>query len=299
MKIKFFVLSLLFFSIFQCAVSAHPGRTDASGGHYDSSAGEYHYHHGYPEHQHEDGICPYDFEDKTGYNSGNSGSGKSISTGSSSTTPISYQKEQGVSELEWIIIFALGLSSVLMYLNLNKAKKQIKSLKTDLDKVEKEKEIIEYLKQVYDTKRIEFWRQEKFEKYRKKEKYRDRRSELYAKYEGVPIRSILPISEKISFDTHGIPIVDEMSQEELWVYASKRGTRYHRIGCPSLPSGCSRMRVWDAQQKYKPCVRCLPCTVDFKWYNNYIKIKSELARYGYTISFEHDIIRLKNRKSLE
>lgn len=40
-------------------VMAHSGRTDSSGGHYDTSTGEYHYHHGYPEHQHPGGICPY------------------------------------------------------------------------------------------------------------------------------------------------------------------------------------------------------------------------------------------------
>lgn len=49
---------------------AHPGRTDSKGGHYDHSTGEYHYHHGYPAHQHTNGVCPYDFEDKTGKNSG-------------------------------------------------------------------------------------------------------------------------------------------------------------------------------------------------------------------------------------
>lgn len=44
---------------------AHPGRTDANGGHTDHSTGEYHYHHGEPAHQHTDtngdGIleCPY------------------------------------------------------------------------------------------------------------------------------------------------------------------------------------------------------------------------------------------------
>lgn len=45
-------------------VSAHSGRTDASGGHHDyknkSGLGSYHYHHGYPAHLHENGICPYD-----------------------------------------------------------------------------------------------------------------------------------------------------------------------------------------------------------------------------------------------
>lgn len=39
---------------------AHSGRTDSSGGHYDRSTGEYHYHHGMSAHQHPGGVCPYD-----------------------------------------------------------------------------------------------------------------------------------------------------------------------------------------------------------------------------------------------
>lgn len=62
-------------------VFAHPGKTDADGGHYNRSTGEYHYHHGYPEHQHPNGECPYDFDDQTGINSGSS------STGSRSNLP--------------------------------------------------------------------------------------------------------------------------------------------------------------------------------------------------------------------
>lgn len=54
---------------------AHSGRTDSNGGHYDHSTGEYHYHHGYPAHQHPNGVCPYDFDDKTGQSSGTSGGG--------------------------------------------------------------------------------------------------------------------------------------------------------------------------------------------------------------------------------
>lgn len=53
---------------------AHPGKTDANGGHYNRSTGEYHYHHGYPEHQHPGGVCPYAYDDRTGYNSGTSSS---------------------------------------------------------------------------------------------------------------------------------------------------------------------------------------------------------------------------------
>ena len=48
------VLSISFVSL------AHSGRTDSAGGHYDRSTGEYHYHHGYPAHQHPNGVCPYE-----------------------------------------------------------------------------------------------------------------------------------------------------------------------------------------------------------------------------------------------
>lgn len=61
-------------------VNAHPGRTDGSGGHTNHSTGEYHYHHGHAAHDHYDmdgdGVldCPYDFDDRTDHNSGNSNS---------------------------------------------------------------------------------------------------------------------------------------------------------------------------------------------------------------------------------
>ncbi|PGH22457.1 peptidoglycan-binding protein [Fusobacterium polymorphum] len=48
----FVLLSLLAFS--------HPGRTDANGGHRDRKNGSYHYHHGYPAHDHPNGVCPYE-----------------------------------------------------------------------------------------------------------------------------------------------------------------------------------------------------------------------------------------------
>lgn len=59
------VFLLLFVALFLTPVYAHPGKTDSDGGHYDHSTGEYHYHHGYPAHQHTDGICPYDYRDNT------------------------------------------------------------------------------------------------------------------------------------------------------------------------------------------------------------------------------------------
>lgn len=58
---RFFIPICLVLVAFSSVVIAfaHPGGTDGNGGHYDRSTGEYHYHHGYPAHQHEDGECPY------------------------------------------------------------------------------------------------------------------------------------------------------------------------------------------------------------------------------------------------
>ena len=39
---------------------ATPGGTDVNGGHTDKRTGEYHFHHGYPAHQHINGVCPLD-----------------------------------------------------------------------------------------------------------------------------------------------------------------------------------------------------------------------------------------------
>jgi hypothetical protein len=68
MKKYIILLSLLL--LLPTASYAHSGGTDGNGGH-NSSTG-YHYHHGYPAHQHENGQCPYEFDDKTGWNSGSS-----------------------------------------------------------------------------------------------------------------------------------------------------------------------------------------------------------------------------------
>ena len=60
---KIFVLLLslvVLFFVFSNSVTAHSGKTDSNGGHTDRSTGKYHYHHGYPAHQHTNGYCPYE-----------------------------------------------------------------------------------------------------------------------------------------------------------------------------------------------------------------------------------------------
>lgn len=66
---KIIVLALLLILLLSNLISAyaHSGRTDENGGHYDKSTDEYHYHHGYPAHDHSDGVCPYNFDDQTNH----------------------------------------------------------------------------------------------------------------------------------------------------------------------------------------------------------------------------------------
>lgn len=61
--IRVFLVAITVLSVLTLSVVAHSGRTDANGGHYNRSTGEYHYHHGYPAHQHPGGYCPYTDDD--------------------------------------------------------------------------------------------------------------------------------------------------------------------------------------------------------------------------------------------
>lgn len=57
-RLLIFVLALRCLALTTASL-AHSGRTDSDGGHWDTSTGEYHYHHGHPAHHHIGGVCPY------------------------------------------------------------------------------------------------------------------------------------------------------------------------------------------------------------------------------------------------
>ena len=100
----------LILAVFLSIITLHPGRTDENGGHYDTNSGEYHYHHGYPAHLHTNGVCPYDFDDRTGEDSGNSSENGSISRSS----PIqSKGNKHSIWEiLETVFLVFVGIYSV-------------------------------------------------------------------------------------------------------------------------------------------------------------------------------------------
>lgn len=109
---KLFVSIIIIIILFFTTVSfAHKGRTDSDGGHYDSSIGSYHYHHGYPAHQHTDGKCPYDYTDNF----------------SLSTTNISSSTDNAIARIEYLEKENKNLINSIYNLNseINKYKKEL------------------------------------------------------------------------------------------------------------------------------------------------------------------------------
>lgn len=120
LKVYFNILHILLitFIFFINTVYAHSGGTDGKGGHYNSSTGEYHYHHGYPAHQHydmdDDGDidCPHDFKDNTNSNSSGNSSGSNNSNSNNSTNIIE-KTNKHLKTRVFIVLFIL-LSLVII-----------------------------------------------------------------------------------------------------------------------------------------------------------------------------------------
>lgn len=90
---KIVTLALVFAICLPIGANAHSGRTDSAGGHHDyknvSGLGYYHYHHGYPAHLHNAGVCPYNNSDNaTSSTATNSESSKTTSKNAESTKPV-------------------------------------------------------------------------------------------------------------------------------------------------------------------------------------------------------------------
>lgn len=147
------ILLTTFVLLFSVSVKsyAHSGRTDENGGHFDISTGEYHYHHGYPAHQHNDidgdGIidCPYDFDDRTVINSGGSSSSNYYSGSNDVITKTVYRtitKEVIPSWVYWIIS-ALFIAAIIMFFVIRSKNKTISNYNN---------EISEYMKEVVAAK---------------------------------------------------------------------------------------------------------------------------------------------------
>lgn len=125
---------------FSLRTLAHSGGTDSQGGH--NGPDGYHYHHGYPPHQHPNGECPYDFQDNVDHSDRSSSSSTSRSSSlSDDSTPwyvialavfalffLSFgvpsllavylgKDEKSVGCLSWVIFLVLLLIISLLFKN--------------------------------------------------------------------------------------------------------------------------------------------------------------------------------------
>ena len=150
---RFLIIAII--SLFVSSLAnAHSGGTDSNGGHRDSSTGEYHYHHGYSAHQHTNGVCPYDFDNKIEPTSASSSAedrlnkaiekakqekaNQEISSGSNSSivsneTLYSLYSFKSFSIILFVLLFIIVISNNLNLSEQNKKlKREISSLNNQL-----------------------------------------------------------------------------------------------------------------------------------------------------------------------
>lgn len=240
--------------------SAHPGRTDSNGGHWNRSTGEYHYHHGYPEHQHYNGECPYDFDDKTGQNSGSSsGGGGGGSYVKPKPTPTPTPKPTPTPTPEPsdspILVFVRGLGFVILGLFALSFLASIIGAVLSFIESTKEKE-----------KAQKAWNEE--------------RERLIKEYGQRDPKIIAGVPPDIEFDEKGLPFKkgEDFWGEEFTVYVSPTGKSFH------LKRGCSGAK--DALHIFylggrRPCYKCARDYLrkEYPWYDKYRNILRQKEKY--------------------
>lgn len=134
----FYIIILSFFTT-TIVVYAHPGQTDSNGGHYDRSTGEYHYHHGYSAHYHTDGICPYDYDDRTYYSNTNANIAENNTKGKKTTNNTIKNDSNNTTDFSFLFVLGGILGGTIAFLYLEKKfKKKPFLLHKDVKNIETE-----------------------------------------------------------------------------------------------------------------------------------------------------------------
>lgn len=247
---------------------AHPGRTDANGGHYNRSTGEYHYHHGYPEHQHIDGICPYNYDDATSHNN-SSGSKSWIISATPTPTPIiaknfkdDTHKDINNEEKDETNIFAtiLGIVFVIWFTSFVVLW------------------IFALISSVIDAVKHKTSNETKNEyKILESNHYRNLKAEsdysyyfnIYAFYSP---KSFVKLPKGVYF-RDGIPIAPGKGTYGLYtVYVTPTGNKYHQNPNCTNSTAVRKTHILNAKHLL-PCAKCVKQKIpDIKWYTEYNKI---------------------------
>lgn len=256
---KKLVIFLLCAIVCSARVFAHSGRTDANGGH--NSASGYHYHHGYPAHQHTGGVCPYDFDDRTGWSSGEPSSGSDTSysrtpntipsqnnytpssNDGSSHNNTSTKTEQPKDEPSWLqehahdiffwaaVVFAIIVAYVTIMIATHCKNKKIQR------------------------------------------EWNLKREELITFFDGQSARQKANVPEDVGFNSHHWPI-DNPKQRFI---SNARSNKFHKPTCRYAAG--TPVPWYRLPKHFTPCKVCKPIRPAYpQWltdYRNYIQAKKE------------------------
>lgn len=276
------IFAIVFLTVSLVSVPfAHPGRTDAEGGHWDHSTGEYHYHHGYPAHQHIDGVCPYDFDDQTNHGSG-SNSDSASSKGSSQKTSEESSKQEENDGLGSTIICVACLSLFALaaffddlgtpqsrkrkkvkrtYSSQNPSIRQTPIPKkewsiTNNDHLIQPKTTPPPIEQFSESTRLHY-----------QEKYGGKSRNEIARLCGMPIN--------VYISKENLPCSNDPKAQYTF-YISAKGNAYHK------KEGCSNafIKVNAASLvAHHPCKICKPVRPDLLWFHKYLNVLEQLRKY--------------------
>lgn len=258
---RFIAVAIVTATLFSFAVLAHPGDTDNQGGHTDHSTGQYHFHHGYPPHQHTGGVCPYEFDDKTGWSSGsNNGSSETEKENIEDRTEgVEREAKRDTGILEkvflWICTAIFGLIIVV-----------IPSLSI----------IAVILTPIVIW--VSNWPYFKKKKEQKRIAERQRQIDFFG---GKSAREMAGVPNGIVFSDTFWPT---KRYEESLVVAYSEGTKYHRPECHYVSSNYKQVSVYQIPKATEPCSRCKPVKVNdvpewLRKYREYIIIKKNYQIY--------------------
>ena len=269
---KHFVISLVLifcitFSLGCLPVYAHPGNTDSSGGHWNRTTGEYHYHHGQPEHQHTDGFCEYDYATPTPSTGKSSTAGNSSSSKNTTVATPTPSPEESISVERTVpapspsknsfwsylprLIFSLIEISFFVWIIVSFLKgKRYNPRKTPVEKPPSR---------------------------------RKQRKLLKSMYAGAPLGELLGMPSGTFINEDGLPISYGPGRygSKYTVFASEDYLFHSRKEC-----GTNGVETHALHVNHRtPCPLCNPQLPDLEWYNLGIKLIKECKEYGIKVDW--------------
>lgn len=261
------------------SASAHPGRTDANGGHHVTATGEYHYHHGYPAHQHPDGVCPY--AETKEEKSIQERLDDVIESGGDSQASNTAEPEQENPRNQIGGLIALG-AFVTIFFVLPLLSAIIEGISWQLEKRKKQvKQEPQALSKPKPTKRAPV--QPPMRTISKEGREHMIQADAYREMcGGRSIREMAGVPENVYFDDWDRPntLNRDPPEDPFFVYVTKNGTSYHLRTC-RLAKTASPMNICQAMAEGKqPCKLCRPMEKLPDFAVRYRELKRIQREYG-------------------